>query len=81
MMLEPQVEIVSKHEFPPLSTETITDNRAIRLGYGLGWGLDWTPYGKALQFSIPSLHRKAKNEGADRSHSRSSQGLLRKSGD
>jgi CubicO group peptidase (beta-lactamase class C family) len=48
MMLSPQIEIASKHEFPSLSTETTQDNRAIHLSYGLGWGLYWTPYGKAL---------------------------------
>lgn len=48
MMLEPQVQILSKHEFPSLSSETTTANRAIHLSYGLGWGLYWTPYGKAF---------------------------------
>ena len=47
-MLEPQVQIVSRHEFPSLSSETTTANRAIHLSYGLGWGLYWTPYGKAF---------------------------------
>jgi len=47
-MLGPQVRIVSKHEFPSLATETTTENRKIRLSYGLGWGLYWTPYGKAF---------------------------------
>lgn len=48
LMLKPQIEIVSKHEFPSLSIETTTDNHAIHLSYGLGWGLYWTPYGKAF---------------------------------
>lgn len=48
LMLSPQVEIMSRHEFPSLSTETTTQNRAIHLSYGLGWGLFWTPYGKAF---------------------------------
>jgi CubicO group peptidase (beta-lactamase class C family) len=48
LMLSPQIQIMSKHEFPTLSTETTTENRAIRLSYGLGWGLFWTPYGKAF---------------------------------
>jgi CubicO group peptidase (beta-lactamase class C family) len=48
LMLSPQIQITSKHEFPTLSTETTTENRAIRLSYGLGWGLFWTPYGKAF---------------------------------
>ena len=48
MMLKPQIEIFSTHEFPSLSSETTTENRAIHLSYGLGWGLYWTPYGKAF---------------------------------
>lgn len=47
-MLSPQIRIESKHEFPSLSTETTRENRAIHLSYGLGWGLYWTPYGKAF---------------------------------
>ena len=47
-MLSPQVRIKTKHEFPSLNTEMTTDNDAIRLSYGLGWGLYWTPYGKAF---------------------------------
>jgi CubicO group peptidase (beta-lactamase class C family) len=48
MMLSPQIEITAKHEFPSLSTETTTENRAIRLSYGLGWGLYWTRHGEAF---------------------------------
>ncbi len=48
MMLSPQIQILSKHEFPPLSPETTDENKSIRLSYGLGWGLYWTPYGKAF---------------------------------
>jgi CubicO group peptidase (beta-lactamase class C family) len=48
LMLSPQIQITSKHEFPSLSTETTTANRSIHLSYGLGWGLYWTPYGKAF---------------------------------
>jgi len=48
LMLSPQIQITSKHEFPSLLTETTTANRPIHLGYGLGWGLYWTPYGKAF---------------------------------
>ncbi len=48
VMLSPQIQIISKHEFPSLASETTTDNRAIHLSYGLGWGLYWTPYGKAF---------------------------------
>jgi CubicO group peptidase (beta-lactamase class C family) len=47
-MLSTQVGILSKHEFPSLSTETTTENKAIRLSYGLGWGIYFTPYGKAF---------------------------------
>jgi CubicO group peptidase (beta-lactamase class C family) len=48
VMLSPQIQIMSKHEFPSLSSETTLDNRAIHLSYGLGWGLYWTPYGQAF---------------------------------
>jgi CubicO group peptidase (beta-lactamase class C family) len=48
LMLSPQIAILSKHEFPSLSTETTEENKAIRLSYGLGWGLYWTPYGKVF---------------------------------
>jgi CubicO group peptidase (beta-lactamase class C family) len=48
MMLIPQIQILSKHEFPPLATETTDENKAIKLSYGLAWGLYWTPYGKAF---------------------------------
>ncbi len=48
LMLSPQVEIVEKHQFPSLNTETTDANKAIRLSYGLGWGLYWPPYGKAF---------------------------------
>jgi CubicO group peptidase (beta-lactamase class C family) len=48
LMLSPQIEILSKHEFPTLENETTDANKPIRLSYGLGWGLYWTPYGKAF---------------------------------
>jgi CubicO group peptidase (beta-lactamase class C family) len=47
-MLSPQVQISSKHQFPTFSGETTDKNKAIRLSYGLAWGLYWTPYGKAF---------------------------------
>ncbi|HEY6305363.1 MAG TPA: serine hydrolase domain-containing protein, partial [Candidatus Angelobacter sp.] len=47
-MLSPQIQIVSKHEFPTLSSETTEANKPIHLSYGLGWGLYQTPYGKAF---------------------------------
>jgi len=48
LMLSPQITIPWKHEFPTLAAETTDANRSIRLSYGLGWGLYWTPYGKAF---------------------------------
>jgi len=48
MMLSPQIQILSKHQFPTLASETTDENKPIRLSYGLGWGLYWTPYGKAF---------------------------------
>jgi CubicO group peptidase (beta-lactamase class C family) len=47
-MFSPQVQIMSKHQFPTFSDETTDDNKSIRLSYGLAWGLYWTPYGKAF---------------------------------
>jgi CubicO group peptidase (beta-lactamase class C family) len=48
LMLSPQIQILSKHEFPTLASETTEENKSIRLSYGLGWGLYWTPFGKAF---------------------------------
>jgi CubicO group peptidase (beta-lactamase class C family) len=47
-MLSPQIRIFTKTEFPSLTTQTTTANDAIRLSYGLGWGLFFTPYGEAF---------------------------------
>jgi CubicO group peptidase (beta-lactamase class C family) len=47
-MLSPQVRITAKHEFPTLENETTDANNSIRLSYGLGWGLYWTPYGEVF---------------------------------
>ena len=47
-MLSPQIQILSKHQFPSLASETTEENKSIRLSYGLGWGLYWTRYGKAF---------------------------------
>ncbi|MGP0019906.1 MAG: serine hydrolase [Candidatus Sulfotelmatobacter sp.] len=47
-MLGPQIEITSKHEFPTMSDETTNENKAIRLSYGLAWGLYWTQHGEAF---------------------------------
>lgn len=46
-MLTPQIHIYSKQQFPTPSRETTGENRAIKLSYGLGWGLFRTPFGKA----------------------------------
>ena len=48
LMLSPQIQILSKHEFAPLSTETTDENKPIRLSYGLACAWYWTPYGKAF---------------------------------
>lgn len=48
LMLSPQIRIYSKHQFPTLDTETTEANNQIRLSYGLGWGLYWTPNDKAF---------------------------------
>jgi len=48
LMLTPQIQISSKKQFPTLSMATTEENRGIRLSYGLGWGLYWSPYGKAF---------------------------------
>ena len=47
-MLSPQIAIPWKHEFPTLEFVPTDANKPIRLSYGLGWGLYWTPYGKAF---------------------------------
>jgi hypothetical protein len=46
-MLRPQIRIYSEHQFPVGSSEISHVNDPIRLSYGLGWGLFFTPYGKA----------------------------------
>jgi hypothetical protein len=47
-MLSPQIQIFSKRQFPTLATDTTDENKSIHLSYGLGWGLYWTPYGRAF---------------------------------
>lgn len=47
-MLSPQIAIHSKTQFPPMTNETTTENDAIHLSYGLGWGLLTCRYGKAF---------------------------------
>jgi hypothetical protein len=46
-MLKPQIRIRSVHQFPVPSTDTTSRDDGIRLSYGLGWGLLWSPHGKA----------------------------------
>ncbi|MBC7928427.1 MAG: serine hydrolase [Bryobacteraceae bacterium] len=48
LMLSPQIEILSERQFPTLTTSTTDKNKSIRLSYGLGWGLYWSPYGRAF---------------------------------
>lgn len=48
LMLSPQIQILAKHQFPTMENIATGENQAIRLSYGLGWGLYWTPYGKAF---------------------------------
>ena len=48
LMLSPQIQISSKHQFPTLEASTVDGNKAIHLSYALGWGLYWCPYGKAF---------------------------------
>lgn len=47
-MWSPQIRIHSLTQFPPISFETTTENDAIELSYGLGWGLLKCKYGKAF---------------------------------
>ena len=47
-MISPQIEIHSKTQFPPITEEVTTENKAIHLSYGLGWGLLKSKYGKAF---------------------------------
>ncbi len=47
-MLQPQISIHSKYEFPTIMDETTTENDQIQLSYGLGWGLLKCEYGRAF---------------------------------
>ena len=47
-MISPQIEINSKTQFPTITEETTTENKAINLSYGLGWGLLKCKYGRAF---------------------------------
>ena len=43
-MQNAQISIHSAHQFPSLASETTSANDGIRLRYGLGWGLYFSPY-------------------------------------
>ena len=47
-MISSQIKIYSKTQFPPITEETTTENKAINLAYGLGWGLLKCKYGRAF---------------------------------
>lgn len=47
-MISSQISIHSTTQFPPITFETTTENDAIHLSYGLGWGLLDCPKGKAF---------------------------------
>jgi CubicO group peptidase (beta-lactamase class C family) len=47
-MLKTQIAIPYQHEFPPFEQKVTDANQAIRLSYGLGVGLYWSPYGEAF---------------------------------
>lgn len=47
-MLSSQIKIFSKVQFPTITEETTTENKAIDLSYGLGWGLLKCKYGRAF---------------------------------
>lgn len=47
-MLSSQIKIYSKVQFPTITDETTTENKAIDLSYGLGWGLLKCKYGSAF---------------------------------
>jgi CubicO group peptidase (beta-lactamase class C family) len=47
-MLSPQIRIRSPNQFPTGSAEVTDRDDDIRLSYGLGWGLFWSPHGQAF---------------------------------
>lgn len=47
-MLSPQIAIHSAYQFPTITRDTTTENDAIQLSYGLGWGLFKGRYGEAF---------------------------------
>jgi CubicO group peptidase (beta-lactamase class C family) len=48
LLFNRQIAIHSSHQFPSLNEETSAANDAIGLSYGLGWGIYFSPYGKAF---------------------------------
>lgn len=48
LLFNRQIAIHSAHQFPSLNGETSTASDAIGLSYGLGWGLYFSPHGKAF---------------------------------
>ena len=46
-MVRAQVAIPFKAQFGPLATVVTDENKAIKLAYGLGWGVFESPYGRA----------------------------------
>ncbi|MEH6679891.1 MAG: serine hydrolase domain-containing protein [Sediminicola sp.] len=46
LMFRPNIKIRSKKQFGKMAIEKTTDNDAIDLSYGLGWGIFTTPYGQ-----------------------------------
>jgi CubicO group peptidase (beta-lactamase class C family) len=46
-MFSKQIGIYTKQQFPSLNTDTSSENFGIELGYGLGWGVFKTAYGRA----------------------------------
>jgi CubicO group peptidase (beta-lactamase class C family) len=48
LMMTPGIPIHSKRMFPTITGDSTTENRAIELSSGLGWGFLNSPYGKAF---------------------------------
>ncbi len=48
LMLTPGIHIYSKRMFPTITSDSTTENQAIELSTGLGWGFLNCPYGKAF---------------------------------
>lgn len=47
-LFRPQIEILSKSQFPTLRPDLTDENHPIRLSYALGWGTFVSPYGRAV---------------------------------